>query len=156
MKWFLLIFIIILNSCATGKQRRTESFANDSIDAEVKEVFVPVVIPDDSAIIRAQLKCNEKGEILLSMIETLSSEKATLLFSVDSLGRLKADFHAKHDSIKVKKRTEKRIVTRTIHEKEYVERKKSKWDIFCIGITITVMALILFFIGTKIYKIWQR
>lgn len=156
MKGFLLILIIVITACATSKQGVTESHSNDSIATEVKEELIPVGIPDDSASIRAQLKCDEKGKVLISMIETLSSEKAALLFSIDSLGRLKADFHAKHDSIKVKQRIEKKTKTKTIHEKVYVERKRSKWDLFCIYVTITVMAIILFLIGTKIYKIWQK
>ena len=147
----ILIEISISFSCKTIKYVPVPS-TKDSI---VTEKLMPVVTDPDSATIRALLQCDKNGKVLLSWYDQEVSKNTNLRFQIDSLGRLLANFVAKHDTIYMPQKTT--IITKNDPYPVEVEKELSFWEKIKINIggyaIMIITLLITYIIGKKIYKL---
>ena len=68
-------------------------------DTVIRERVVPVVSPADSARIKALMRCDENGRVLLDWYEQECSKNARLKFKLDTLGKLMIAFDVLRDTV---------------------------------------------------------
>lgn len=87
----ILICIVAIFSCSAIKKTTETSVIHnrDSIYIEKVDTFIT---PKDSAEIKALLKCNEYGQVVIDNLNLSQSKNAQLQFKLDSLGNLIAKF----------------------------------------------------------------
>lgn len=144
-----------LVSCRSAKQDTTSTTVVHLIttDTIVKERIVEVATPEDSARIKALLRCDSTGQVLLDWYEQECSKNAHLLFRLDSLGRMSAAFRTDPDTVFVT------VADTTVNRREEqneqqtvtveVERQWTRWEsylhvcglILNIGILLFVIYL---------------
>ena len=117
-----MIVILSFASCRSVRYIPVES----SSDSIVIEKLVPVVNPADSANIKALLECDENGKILLRWYDTEVTKNANLKFQLDSIGRLKADFNVRPDTIYLP--SKEIIVDRKVSVPYPVEKELTWWE----------------------------
>lgn len=98
---YIPLLLGALVSCRSAKQDTTSTTVVHLIttDTIVKERIVEVATPEDSARIKALLRCDSTGQVLLDWYEQECSKNAHLLFRLDSLGRMSADFRTDPDTV---------------------------------------------------------
>lgn len=127
------LLIGALVSCRTAKQDTSYSVVHlVTTDTIVKERIVEVATPEDSARIKALLRCDSTGRVLLDWYEQECSKNAHLQFRLDSLGRMSADFHTDPDTVFVT------VADTTVNRREEqneqqtvtveVERQWTRWE----------------------------
>lgn len=87
--------LLVLCSCQTVKYVPVESKA----DSVVVEKLIEVQLPPDSATIRALLKCDENGKIVLDWLDIANSRNAQAQLTIDSLGNLLAKMKTHPDTV---------------------------------------------------------
>lgn len=91
----LLLFALCLFACRTPKVG-TE---HERVDSIYIEKLIPVILPEDSAKIRALLECDENGKVVLRWLDIANSKNVQLLFQLDSLGNLLAQMKVPPDTV---------------------------------------------------------
>lgn len=152
---YIPLLLGALVSCRSAKQDTTSTTVVHLIttDTIVKERIVEVATPEDSARIKALLRCDSTGQVLLDWYEQECSKNAHLLFRLDSLGRMSADFRTDPDTVFVT------VADTTVNRREEqneqqtvtveVEREWTRWEsylhvcglILNIGILLFVIYL---------------
>ena len=152
---YIPLLLGALVSCRSAKQDTTSTTVVHLIttDTIVKERIVAVATPEDSARIKALLRCDSTGQVLLDWYEQECSKNAHLLFRLDSLGRMSADFRTDPDTVFVT------VADTTVNRREEqneqqtvtveVERQWTRWEsylhvcglILNIGILLFVIYL---------------
>lgn len=152
---YIPLLLGALVSCRSAKQDTTSTTLVHLIttDTIVKERIVEVATPEDSARIKALLRCDSTGQVLLDWYEQECSKNAHLLFRLDSLGRMSADFRTDPDTVFVT------VADTTVNRREEqneqqtvtveVEREWTRWEsylhvcglILNIGILLFVIYL---------------
>ena len=126
-------------SCRTSRPNSSLSNERDSIYIEI-EKLIPVQAPADSAAIRALLECDENGKIALKWLDMANTRNVQLLFRIDSLGNLLANFKVPSDTVYLPIKETSLSVNKKKEEIKVVkvEKKLNKWQSFCIYFTIAV------------------
>lgn len=152
---YIPLLLGALVSCRSAKQDTTSTTVVHLIttDTIVKERIVEVATPEDSARIKALLRCDSTGQVLLDWYEQECSKNAHLLFRLDSLGRMSAAFRTDPDTVFVT------VADTTVNRREEqneqqtvtveVEREWTRWEsylhvcglILNIGILLFVIYL---------------
>ena len=141
-----ILMIIMLIGCSSSKS--TSNNQQIIIQNDTIQLLVPVVTPEDSAMIRAKLECDKNGRILLSWLDAATSRNVDLKFKIDSLGNLLTSFKTNTDTIYIpsyiiRKKIET-TTTRTVTVK--VEKKLNFIQKFCMCFTpIMLIILIIYF-----------
>lgn len=125
-------------------------------DTLIRERLVPVVTPADSARIKALMRCDENGRVLLDWYEQECSKNARLKFKLDSLGGLLIDFDAIRDMIYVAVSDTTVNNSSSVEEVKTVEveRKMRWWEKYLIGAGILAHGVLIGFGVFKIRKLW--
>lgn len=124
-------------------------------DSVVVEKLVEVQLPQDSAIIRALLECDENGKVILNWLDVTNSKNAQAQLTIDSLGNLLAKMNTQPDTVYLPSKE----VTITKKEKvPYpVEKELTKWQQFRMdfgGWAIAAVIIILLIVfGRFVYKL---
>ena len=153
------IKILLLGSLLTGcspKVVQPETKYIETEKIEYRDRIVTVESPADSANIEALLRCDEKGNVLVTSLQHESSRNASLTFQVDSLNRLIASFSTSpveipvevHDTTYIHDKGEKETVIKE------VEKKLSLWQriqLVCGKITLAAFLLFLGYIIIRVY-----
>lgn len=119
MKLFSLCLYIsllagALVSCRTTRQGTNISTAMEvKVDTIVKERIVEITTPEDSARIVALLRCDSAGQVLLESYNEERTKNVRLQFSLDSMGRMQANFATECEKI---------LITATDTLVKYVEK----------------------------------
>lgn len=145
-----------LVSCRSAKQDTTSTTVVHLIttDTIVKERIVEVATPEDSARIKALLRCDSTGQVLLDWYEQECSKNAHLLFRLDSLGRMSADFRTEPDTVFVT------VADTTVNRREEqneqqtvtveVERQWTRWESYLhvcgLILNIGILLFVIYFI----------
>lgn len=125
-------------------------------DTVIRERVVPVVSPADSARIKALMRCDENGRVLLDWYEQECSKNARLKFKLDSLGRMTVDFDRIMDTVYVPvadttvNRSSSVEEVRTVE----VERKMRWWEKYLIGAGVLAHGVLIGFGVFKLRKLW--
>lgn len=125
-------------------------------DTLIRERLVPVVTPADSARIKALMRCDENGRVLLDWYEQECSKNARLKFKLDSLGGLFVDFDAIRDTVYVPVSDTTVNNSSSVEEVKTVEveRKMRWWEKYLIGAGILAHGVLIGFGVFKIRKLW--
>lgn len=91
-----------------------------------KDKLIPVVNPADSAAIRALLKCDENGKVVLNWFDIEKSKNMQLQFSIDSLGNLLARAKTIRDTIYLP--SKEKEIEKKISVPYPVEKELTKWQ----------------------------
>lgn len=125
-------------------------------DTVIRNRVVPVVSPADSARIKALMRCDENGRVLLDWYEQECSKNACLKFKLDSLGRLMIGFDVLRDTVYIP--VADTTVNRSSSVEEVktveVERKIRWWEKYLIGAGILVHGALIGFGMFKLRKLW--
>lgn len=125
-------------------------------DTVIRNRVVPVVSPADSARIKALMRCDENGRVLLDWYEQECSKNARLKFKLDSVGRLLIDFSRLPEVIYVPvadttvNRSSSVEEVRTVE----VERKMRWWEKYLIGAGMLAHGVLIGFGVFKLRKLW--
>lgn len=144
----LLLFTLFLFACRTPKAG-TEY---ERIDSIYIEKLIPVILPEDSAKIRALLECDENGKVVLRWLDIANSKNVELLFQLDSLGNLLAKMKVPPDTVYLpskKKLVYKDKITQKIVT---IEKQLSWWQHFFIYSGEILWCLILIYTLFKYRK----
>lgn len=82
---------LLFASCRTRPQLPPDEYRTDSV---IVETLIPYMLPADSASIRALLRCNEHGRVVLQWLDAANGKNTSMSLRLDSLGNLLAK--AKH------------------------------------------------------------
>lgn len=127
-------------------------------DTVIRERVVPVVSPADSARIKAIMRCDENGRVLLDWYEQECSKNARLKFKLDSLGKLMIDFDVLRDTVYIS--VADTTVNRSSSVEEVrtvkVERKMRWWEKYLTGAGILAHGVLIGFGVFKLRKLWIR
>ena len=128
-------------------ESRTDSIYIDKL--------IPIPTPPDSAAIRAQMECDERGQVVLRWLDMANSKNVDLQFKLDSLGLIIANMRVIHDTIYQPSR--EIIVYRDREVPVEVERKLSTWEQTKINYggyaIMAVIVVILIIFGKFVYKL---
>lgn len=83
----MLVMLFFIVSCCP--KIVTSDVKYDSIRVEHVQKYDTIMMPADSSMVEALLKCDENGKVLVSSLESLNSKNTNLEFKLDSLGKLK-------------------------------------------------------------------
>ena len=125
-------------------------------DTVIRERVVPVVSPADSARIKALMRCDENGRVLLDWYEQECSKNARLKFKLDSLGKLMIDFDVLRDTVYIPvadttvNRSSSVEEVRTVE----VEREMRWWEKYLTGAGILAHGVLIGFGIFKLRKLW--
>lgn len=119
---FLLSLALCLFACRTPKIE-TEYERKDSIYIEK---LIPVVLPEDSAKIRALLECDENGKVVLRWLDIANTKNVELLFKLDSLGNLLAQMKVPPDTVYLPSK-EKLVYKDKVTQRIVTVRKPLRW-----------------------------
>lgn len=165
MKRFLFLVcatLMLCSACRTSRStgKDTSLTVIESHDTTVVERLVPVLTPEDSARIRALLRCDENGRVLLAWYDQQCSRNAQLEFSLDSLGRLKANFKVPADTIyvPVKDTTINNSTNTDVKEKETitVPAELNGWQRFFITCGVVLCVMVILVVGYAGYRLAMR
>lgn len=125
-------------------------------DTVIRNRVVPVVSPADSARIKALMRCDENGRVLLDWYEQECSKNARLKFKLDSLGRLLIDFSRLPEVIYVPVADTTVNNSSSVEEVRTVEveRKMRWWEKYLIGAGILAHGVLIGFGVFKLRKLW--
>lgn len=125
-------------------------------DTVIRERVVPVVSPADSARIKALMRCDENGRVLLDWYEQECSKNARLKFKLDSLGRMTVDFDRLQDTsyVSVSDTTTNRSSSVEEVKTVEVERKMRWWEKYLTGAGILAHGVLIGFGVFKLRKLW--
>lgn len=140
---------LLIASCTTQQKITNHTYQQrDSIHIER---FTPHLIPPDSTIINALLRCDSLGQVYISEISLLNQHNNSLSFQLDSIGTLKQTIIHHHDTIwlphnetKIVKKNDFRTETRQIEYKTPLFIKK-----IVIVETIIILLILLFYLAKK-------
>jgi hypothetical protein len=125
-------------------------------DTVIRNRVVPVVSPADSARIKALMRCDENGRVLLDWYEQECSKNARLKFKLDSVGKLMIDFDVLRDTVYIP--VADTTVNRSSSVEEVktveVERKMRWWEKYLIGVGILSHGVLIGFGVFKLRKLW--
>lgn len=132
--------VIVLLGCLVGgcshKAIPTKEIVTETV---YRDRVVNVVNPADSGRIVALLRCDSANNVIMDELSVALTDKMRADVSLDSVGRLLANFRTKVDTIRVVvtdtiiKQSDKRI------EVVEVERKLNGWQRFCLWFTPAVI-----------------
>lgn len=88
--------------------------------------LLPYPLPADSAAIRALMECDENGKVILRWLDTANSKNVQLLFTLDSLGEMRADMKVLRDTVYIP--SKEVIVTKEVEVPILVKKKVSRWE----------------------------
>lgn len=153
---YIPLLLGALVSCRSAKQDTTSTTVVHLIttDTIVKERIVEVATPEDSARIKALLRCDSTGQVLLDWYEQECSKNAHLLFRLDSLGRMSAAFRTDPDTVFVT------VADTTVNRREEqneqqtvtveVERQWTRWESYLhvcgLILNIGILLFVIYFI----------
>ena len=153
---YIPLLLGALVSCRSAKQDTTSTTVDHLIttDTIVKERIVAVATPEDSARIKALLRCDSTGQVLLDWYEQECSKNAHLLFRLDSLGRMSAAFRTDPDTVFVT------VADTTVNRREEqneqqtvtveVERQWTRWESYLhvcgLMLNIGILLFVIYFI----------
>lgn len=144
----LLLFALCLFSCRTPKAG-TEY---ERIDSIYIEKLIPVILPEDSAKIRALLECDENGKVVLHWLDIANTKNVELLFQLDSMGNLLAKMKVPPDTVYLPSK-EKLVYKDKITQKIVtIEKQLSWWQYFFIYSGKILWCLILIYTLFKYRK----
>lgn len=144
----LLLFVLCLFACRTP-QAATE---HERVDSIYIEKLIPVILPEDSAKIRALLECDENGKVVLRWLDIANSKNVELLFQLDSLGNLLAKMKVPPDTVYLPSK-EKLVYKDKITQKIVtIEKQLSRWQHFFIYSGKILWCLILIYTLFKYRK----
>lgn len=125
-------------------------------DTVIRNRVVPVVSPADSARIKALMRCDENGRVLLDWYEQECSKNARLKFKLDSLGRLLIDFSRLPEVIYVPVADTTVNNSSSVEEVRTVEveRKMRWWEKYLTGAGILAHGVLIGFGIFKLRKLW--
>lgn len=147
---YIPLLLGALVSCRSAKQDTTSTTVVHLVttDTIIKERIVEVATPEDSARIKALLRCDSTGQVLLDWYEQECSKNAHLLFRLDSLGRMSADFRTDPDTVFVT------VADTTVNRREEqneqqtvtveVERQWTRWEsyLYVCGLILNIGILL--------------
>ena len=143
--------LILICSCRTIKYVPVESYS----DSVVVEKLVEVQLPPDSATIRALLKCDENGRIVLAWLDIANSKNAQAQLTIDSLGNLLAKMKTQKDTVYLP--SKEITLTKEVQVPYLVEKELTRWQHlklvlgeWSLGIIITAILII---VGWFVYKL---
>lgn len=138
----------MVTSCRTPQTLTSETIRE--VDSVYIEKLIPIAQPVDSATIRALLQCDENGKVVLSWLDLANSDNAKLLFQLDSLGNLLADFSAGGDTIYVTNTETKYILKEAEKIEVPVPRELTKWQKIFIRIGQIGFFILIYFAWKKL------
>ena len=150
-----LLCVTLFFGCRT-QQTGTTRIITLRGDTVIRNRVVPVVSPADSARIKALMRCDENGRVLLDWYEQECSKNARLKFKLDSVGRLLIDFSRLPEVIYVPvadttvNRSSSVEEVRTVE----VERKMRWWEKYLIGAGMLAHGVLIGFGVFKLRKLW--
>ncbi len=160
--FFVCATLMLCSACHTSRSagKDTSLTVIERHDTIVEERQVPVTTPEDSARIRALLRCDENGRVLLGWYDQQCSQNAQLEFSLDSLGRLMANFKVPADTVyvPVKDTTINNSTNSNLKEKEIitVPAKLNSWQRFFITCGVVFCIVIILSVGYAVYRLIIR
>ena len=132
--------VIVLFGCLVGgcshKAIPTKEIVTETV---YKDRVVNVVNPADSGRLVALLRCDSANNVIMDELSLALTDKMLADVSLDSVGRLLANFRTQVDTIRVVvtdtiiKQSDKRI------EVVEVERKLNGWQRFCLWFTPAIL-----------------
>lgn len=150
--------LMLCSACRTSRPtgKDTSSTVIERHDTTVVERLVPVPTPEDSARIRALLRCDENGRVLLAWYDQQCSRNAQLEFSLDSLGRLIANFKVLADTVyvPVKDTTISNTTNSELKEKDIitVPAELNSWQRFFITCGVVLCVVVILAVGYAGYR----
>ena len=123
---FMCLFFVC--SCRTIKYVPVESNA----DSVVVEKLVEVLLPPDSATIRALLECDENGKVVLNWLDIANSKNAQAQLTIDSLGNLLAKMKKQQDTVYMP--SKEVTVTKEVKVPYPVEKELTRWQKLCVNV----------------------
>lgn len=130
---------------------------NERVDSVYVQRLIPVVLPADSASLKALLVCNAQGRVMVNQLNFENTQNTRLIFLLDSLGNLEVKTVFMHDTVFLK--ADSVHVTSTVTEWKYVEKSLSRWDAFILrlgnwmfGALCALIIAIVVYIVLKIRK----
>ena len=156
---YIPLLLGALVSCRSAKQDTTSTTVVHLVttDTIVKERIVEVATPEDSARIKALLRCDSAGQVLLDWYEQECSKNAHLLFRLDSLGRMSADFRTGPDTVFVT------VADTTVNRREEqneqqtvtveVERQWTRWESYLHVCGLILNGIFLVLIASLLIRI---
>lgn len=137
----ILIVISVLVSCTAKK-----NYARTAYVSEKKITsLAPVVVPHDSALVKAQLECDSLGRVYIKQINTLVSKNVALSTRLDSVGMMSTTMVARHDTIfiPVTSTSSVRIDTVTVYANHVKSTKLPLWQTLkCYFIAFIILVVI--------------
>ena len=146
------LLLSLLPGCRSPRivgETRVITLKNDTV---IKERLVPILSPADSARIKALMRCDKNGRVLLEWYEQECSRNAKLRFMLDSLGNLMVDFDRIQDTIYVPVKDtsiNSSSESDTVNTVE-VERKMRGWEKYMIVVGFFAHGLLL---GYGVFKL---
>lgn len=126
-------------------------------DTLIRNRVIPVVSPADSARIKALMRCDENGRVLLDWYEQEVSRNVRLKFKLDSLGKMTVDFDRVQDTAYVQAADTTINNSSSVSEVKAVEveRKMRWWEKYLIGSGILFHGVAIGFGIFKLRKLWM-
>ena len=150
MKTWQAILIILLTaaicSCRTVKYVPIEG----QTDSVVIEKLVEVLLPPDSATIRALLECDENGKVVLNWLNIANSKNIQAQLTIDSLGNLLAKMRTQLDTVYLP--SKEVVISKTEKVPYPVEKELTRWQQFRIdvgGWVIVILCIVILFFVIK-------
>lgn len=146
LPWIVVVSLLaaLAGGCRTVKPSTSQTIILKG-DTVIRERVVTIVSPADSARIKALMRCDENGRILLQWYEQEVSNNIRLRFKIDSLGSLLVDFDRLPDTVYVP------VADTTINSSSdiqevgtvEVERNMKWWEKYLMGAGILVHGIII-------------
>ena len=143
MRRFVFCLFIVLFGCLVGGCSRKAIPTKEIVTETVyKDRVVNVVNPADSGRLVALLRCDSANNVIMDELSVALTDKMLADVSLDSVGRLLANFRTRVDTIRVAvtdtiiKQSDKRV------EVIEVEKKLNGWQRFCLWFTPAVLGAI--------------
>ena len=150
MKTWQAILIILLTaaiySCRTVRYVPIEG----QTDSVVIEKLVEVLLPPDSATIRALLECDENGKVVLNWLNIANSKNIQAQLTIDSLGNLLAKMRTQLDTVYLP--SKEVVISKTEKVPYPVEKELTRWQQFRIdvgGWVIVILCIVILFFVIK-------
>lgn len=129
MKYLLVLpLALLLFSCRTYKA----GFEHERTDSIYIEKLIPVVLPPDSASIRALLECDKNGKVVLSWLDLANTKNVELMFQLDSLGYLLAKMKVPPDTVYLPSKEKLIYKDKIVQKIEKVEKELNWFQSFFI------------------------
>lgn len=138
----LLVVCLVVGCLVGGCSRKAIPTKEIVTETVYKDRVVKVAHPADSGRLVALLRCDSANNVIMDELSVALTDKMLADVSLDSVGRLLANFRTKVDTIRVVvtdtiiKQSDKRI------EVVEVERKLNAWQRFCLWFTPAVLGAV--------------